>query len=222
MKKTFLAVSCLSLVCAACGSDKATGVAQFEALPVTAATVQAAVELMTAVPIPVLAQCTGDPTINCVGGTAGAALSIPLTHTTPVVVQTSPGHYTFGTDLTINSAPAIPFTYTGVSCNITINTTAGTSPTVHLGGTATFASQTNNGVLNRLDIAPTLTGAEDADITVGGGTLCNFGTFFNTMLIDSFVTQFEQLGGQLCGAPGPTLFESCPETTFTTYSRRKR
>lgn len=210
MKRSITPIAGILLVSAACGSDNATGTAQLEALPVTAATVQAAVELMTALPIPVTAQCTGNPTLNCVGGTAGATISIPISHSTPTVVQTSPGHYTFGTDITISSAPAIPITYSGVNCNIVINTTAGTSSTVHLGGSASFASHTNDGVMNRLDIAPTLTGVEDADVSVTGGTGCDLGTFFNSMIIDSFVTQFEQTSGQLCGAPGPTLFEACP------------
>lgn len=199
------------LASAGCGSDSTGVSAKLEALPVAAATVQAAVDLMTASPIAVPTNCGSSPSINCFGGSAGTALSLPVSHTTPIVVQVSPGVYTFGTDLTINSATNIPVTYSGVNCGIVLNTTSGTSPTVHLAGTATFTSNSSDNVLNRLDIVPVLSGVESADIGITGGPLCSFGSIFQAMVVDMMVQNFQSLGGRLCGTPGPTLLGPCPE-----------
>lgn len=223
MKTARAGVICLLIASTACGSDDATGTdVVLDALPVTEATVVAAVQLMTALPLPVVASCAGNPTINCSGGVPGATISIPFTHTTPTATLVSPGVYSFGTDITINSAPGIPLTYTGVGCTVGVNTTAGSSQTVHLGGTATFSSYNDNGVTDELDITPELTGVEAADMTISGGTGCSLFTAFSGMFVNSFVSSFDQLAGQLCGAPGPTLLVPCSEVAATAKYGRNR
>jgi hypothetical protein len=223
MKMFRAGLSCLLIASTACGSDAATGTdVQLDALPVTAATVVAAVEFMTSVPIPVVADCTGTPAINCTGGTAGATIPVPFTHTTPTAVQTAPGVFTFGTDITISSAPTIPISTSVVNCSLGINTTAGTSQTVHLGGTATFTSFRNDGVTDELAIAPDLTGVESADVSISGGSICSALGGVQGMMINSLLTSFDQLAGQLCGAPGPALFETCPVPSRATRYRISR
>ena len=203
-----------------CGGDSGTDpLPQLESLPADAVTVQAAVDFVLHSPMIVPSNCSGSPTINCVGGVPGAQIALPVSHTTPTVTELAPGIYTFATDVTLNSNQAVPFTYSGTNCTVTINTSQGTSPTVHVSGTATFLENESTGK-TYLSIEPTVTGLEEADVAVGGESLCTLSSGFKGPIIESVLQSIEEKGGQLCGAPGPPLFVDCAATTLTQRSRR--
>lgn len=215
-------LSAVAIALYGCGGDSGTDVpAQLESLAVHPVTVQAAVDFILKSPMIVPTTCGGDPSINCPGGVAGAQLSLPLTHTAPTVAELSNRVYSFATDVAMNNATAIPFTYAGVSCNVTINTSQGASPTVHVSGTATFAQ---NPITNKtyLNIEPTVTGLEDADVALTGDFLCTTtAASLKPAIIATVLTAIENQGGQLCGAPGPTLFIDCASTTLSQKRTRR-
>lgn len=212
-KLALLGAGCV-LAVPGCGSDGGTDpVPKLEALPVAASTVQAAVDFMMASPVTLPTTCSGGIQVNCPGGVpAATSISLPVTHTTPTVVQVSPGVYTFNTDFTINSAVAIPISYAGVSCNVLVNTTQGTNATVHVTGTGTFATNPTTGV-NFLTMHPTVTGIEAADLAMGSGSdfLCATVPIPSSVITDMVNTTLTDVAARLCGAPGPALFVRCPD-----------
>lgn len=127
--------------------------------------------------------------------------------TTPVATK----EFTFSTDLVIASLQDGSITASGVTCGVGVNTAPGASPTVRVSGTATFITSAITGLTSRLQITSTLSGLEDADITVGGGFTCEVASFFKPLVL-STMTDALATGGNVCGAPGPALLKVCSET----------
>ena len=209
---------------ASCGSDGGVEPVLLEALPVTAQTVQAAVEFRTAGPTEVPASCTGTVLVNCANGTPGSPVFISTTPSNLTVTEMAPGQYSFALDLAVTTLQSVPITYSGVNCTVAVNTAAGTSPTIHVTGTAEFASHTADEELNRIDLVADASGVENADFAIGGNALCSVGDFYSSYAIGFVTSAIGESFGGLCGAPGLELFMECPNVQpgASVRSRRTR
>ena len=136
-----------------------------------AATVQAALNTYTtgAVSIPPYCGTTG---VNCPGGVAGSATKVDFTRSGLTITQAAPDSFAYAMDLAIATESPFTVSANGIDCGVAVNTAAGSSPTVHVAGTAIFTSQTMSGPINEVDLSTTLTGAESADLTMSGGSTC--------------------------------------------------
>lgn len=207
---------------AGCGSDGGVEPIALEALPVTAQTVEAAIEFRTAGPIEVPASCTGTVLVNCANGTPGSPVFASATPSNLTVMETAPGRYSFELDLAVTTLQSVPITYSGVGCTVAVNTAAGASPTIHVTGTAEFTSHTADEELNRIDLVADASGVETADFAIGGNALCGIGDFASSYAISFVSAAVGDWFGGLCGAPGPDLFMECPEPQRTVGTRRAR
>jgi len=190
----------------------ATGADGFDSLPQTVATVQAAVDFITTGQINSQVYCAANPTVNCANGTP-TPTPLALTRDSVSIVEAPPGTYSFAARVAVVSTTDITFIYSGVSCTLSLNTTAGTSPTIRVTGTAMFTRQLPSDPINRIDITNVATSAiESVDATVHGSTACSLVpsavvlSMVNGILHDAFA----DAGPRLCGAPGPALLEPCP------------
>ena len=204
---TILTVALLLSGTATC-SKTPTGL---EVLPETAATVQAAVDLLTTGKLRVPPVC-GSPTIACPGGVADTSFYLTLTRDSlRIVVDTMPTVYGFVAQVEAVTTKPVPVTVSGINCTVGINTAASGKPTVGIAGRATFTSQTAGGPIDRLDVRlDSVTGLDAGDITLAGGTLCTIGSFgavAHLVVVNTFQYPTPL---HLCGAPGPVLFEPCP------------
>jgi hypothetical protein len=189
--------------------------AEFEALPTNLDTINHVVDLTTGThDIEVPASCSGNPTVACPGGVPSNPLpKLRLTRHEATVTPVSPTVYNFSAVATVVSLSNIPIRYNGVDCSLSVNTNAGTSPTVSISGTATFHAHLPNGPLNRVDLtAVTVSGVENADLNILGGFACDLANTAKSFFRDQLVSNIEnQLTGEgLCGAPGAPLFLQCP------------
>ncbi len=186
-----------------------------EALPVTAATVHAAVEFVTKSPSVVPPTCSGTVIINCPGGTPGANVSVAIARSNLTVTEVPvslPRMFNFSVDLAITSLQDIPAIVQGLSCGVAISTANGPSPTVHVTGSATFPTNPTTGITDRVVLSPTVTGIEEADLTLNGGLSCSLASGFKGLMIGSLTDAISRsTTGALCGAPGPALLFVCPE-----------
>jgi len=203
--------SCTSavLLLAATACQSSTGPHLYDALPETAATVQAALDSVTNGVVPVPASC---PTVNCPGGTPGAA-TITLTRVTATAVAQSARTFAYTATMKVLTANDIVVTLPVVGvCGLHIDTRPGTDSTIQVTGTATFVTDNAGGTPNRLSFStPNLTTVAADDFALTGGLACAAGgggslSFFINILATTITPQFRQL----CGAAGPDLFVACP------------
>jgi hypothetical protein len=110
--------------------------------------------------------------INCPGGTAGSATQVTLTRSALTITQAAPDSFAYAMDLGIVTQTPFTVSYSGLDCGVAVNTAGGSSPAVHIAGTAVFGSQTLGGPIDRVDLTTTLTGAEAADVAVTGPVGC--------------------------------------------------
>ena len=179
-----------------------TGTVVDDSLPVTAATVVAAIDL---VPESLLLPC------NVVGGLAeleigcpnGSLLNIPRSNLV-VLPATLP---TFSYSLTVNISGSIPISSAFGSCTLTLGTRTGIPVT----GTATFSSSSSTGVpLNRLRLITDPISVQSLEFSGCGvlsGVLDQVATFVSGSLQPTITAI---LSPQFCGAEGPELFGPCP------------
>ena len=184
-----------------------------EELPITLATVQAAVDLMTTDTVYVPANCGGTPALNCPGGVAASPAPLVLTRDS-VHIAASPDTmvYYFTAWATVVTPTAIPLSAFGLDCGLTVNTAGGASPDIQVAGTVTFVSQTQGGPINRVDVTQVnISGLDTGDVALTGGIGCasaNFGISFYFGTLTSILQ--DQLARSFCGAPGAKLLEPCP------------
>lgn len=184
-----------------------------EPLPETIETIQAAVDLVTTGQLKLVGSCLGTVPVNCPAGHLASPVNITLTRTADsVAFVVGQNRYDFSATMSAVSATGIPITVPAVGeCTLNFDTNAGTSPTITVGGSVVFASQTLNGPLDRLDFSNlVVTGLETVDATITGSVGCaaaSFGLpFFITQLQNVFIQ-----AASLCSVPGPALLQPCPE-----------
>ncbi len=192
-----------------------------ETLPQTLATVQAAVDMVTTGQIKIVGSCAGSVPINCPGGTLASPAYINLTRTADsVAFVVAADRYDFSATMSAVSAAGIPLTLPLVGeCTLNINTAPGTAPTITLTGSVTFASQTLNGPIDRLDFSNlNLTGFDAADASITGTVACQSASISINYYIDQLVGMFQQ-NASLCAVPGPALLGPCPATVAASARR---
>lgn len=200
-----------------CGKDPLAP----EPLPETLETVQAAVDLVTTGQIKFEGTCVGGVPVNCPGEVLAAPIYITLTRTADsVAFVTGQNRYDFSATMSVVS-PGIPITVPIVgACTLTINTAPGASPTITLAGSVTFASQTANGPIDRLDFSNlSLTNFETDDVSITGGASCATASFGLPFYIGQLQDMFAQ-AASLCSVPGPVLLQPCPVTQGSPYALR--
>ena len=194
----------------ACGDDPVTPNPNLlEALPTTAATVTAAVELVTKSPMVVPARCHSDPLINCANGTAGAPVSVAIVRGPIAVAPMTATEFSFGTDLKVTSLQNIPVSSSGVSCSASVHTAEGASQTVRFAGVARFQRWSASEDINAVVLEAEVTGLESGDVTLSGSALCAAASSMESLVRDALA---DALAGNvaLCGASGAALFRECP------------
>jgi len=192
-----------------------------EPLPETLATVQAAVDMVTTGQVRFEGTCAGGVPVNCPGGILAAPVFFTLTRTADsVAFVPGPNRYDFSATMSVVS-PGIPITVPLVgACTLTINTAPGASPTITLTGNVTFASQTLNGPIDRVDFSNmSLTNFETEDVAITGSIACVSASFGLPFYIGQLEETFAQ-AASLCSVPGPTLLQPCP-TTIAASRRRE-
>lgn len=186
-------------------------------LPLTAdqATADSAGAFVTASRyIDVVPTCTGNPVIACVGGVPSDPLPRVSVQTTDWGTQQVPGMDTWAGWATIQAATEVPvpFSYSGVSCNVSVNSTTAGAPTLNASWLETFQSYpTPGGQPNYLTISNVdITGLDSGDVQIIGGFDCSILASLATFFIPTFQDQIEAyLEGNLCGVD-PVGWMTCP------------
>lgn len=165
--------------------------------------------------VDVAATCVGDPTIACPGGVPSNPLPQVQVQASTVVTIRVPGTDTWNGTSTVQAATlqAIPASYLGVSCTITVNSALAGSPTLSGTWQETFLSYPlPTGAANYLAVTNvSITGLDDGDIQVSGGFGCDLGGFLVSFIKPQLVDQLEtSVEGNLCGAPDPDIWMACP------------
>ena len=163
----------------------------------------------------VVASCTGDPTIACPGGVPSDPLPQVQVQATNVVTTQVPSTNTWNGSATLQAATlqAVPFTYSGVSCTLTVNSATSGSPTLSGTWQQTFLSYpTPGGQPNYLAIGNvTITGLDTGDVQISGGFSCSLFGSLTSFFIPTFEAQIAAyVEGNLCGAPDPDIWMECP------------
>ena len=165
------------------------------------------------------ATCGAEPSIACPGGVPSSPLPQVHIEASNVAAVQVPGttNWTMTSVLDVTTPTGIPFTYSGVSCTLFVDSGLGASPTfgprtkavcaVHFAGYPDPAGPTNYIAVANANI----TGVETADITVTGGFSCSLLGSFANVFIPQLEVQIETyLEGNICGAPDPATFMPCP------------
>ncbi len=160
-----------AVLAAGCSSKSSTGPSN-TTLTANAATVQAALNTYTSGTVVVPANCLSAVAINCPAGVAGSPTSVTVARSGLSITQAAADSFAYAMDLGIATQQPITVSNSGIDCGVSINTAAGSSPTVHLVGTASFVSRTMGGPLDEVDLTTVLTGAEAADVTITGPANC--------------------------------------------------
>ena len=191
----------------------------YDPLATTSGTVLAALAQLT-VPQdwPVPGNCGAMPSINCVNGTSVTTYVHAAPVGTPAITQLTPLSFGFTLEMSVATVSPIsisnlPPPANGTTCLGSLDTGSSGSPTMHVAGTAVFDSDPTVDPPNRITMTNVaFTGIEPTDVSFTGDAAC---VTLMTQAASQFISLFEQqfavhLGGmQLCGAPGPGLFEAC-------------
>jgi hypothetical protein len=160
------------------------------------------------------ATCSGDPTIACPGGSPSNPLpQVEVNATNVSTLAAGGGVWNGSATLDASTLQAIPVTYSGISCDISVHSANGSVPTLSATYTLTFQSYpTPGGPTNYIAVGNVnITGLEAADVQLTGGLSCDLLTAFISLYIPMFQNQIEAyLAGNLCGAPDPATFMACP------------
>jgi hypothetical protein len=194
-------------------TNSAIAMATYTIVPPPPPTVQAAIDLLTGSRDAIVsANCTASLNFNCPNGIPQST-TIRIARSAVAISQNPPGSYSFSATLSAASLTDIPFTVSGGSCTLKINTTQAPSPTI-VTGTLTFTSQNPGGPVNQLNLTGLqISGVTADDFSVQGGGSCNvqssgaaravaFGAL-NSALHD-------RMGNSVCIVQGPALVGPCP------------
>ncbi|HET7181293.1 MAG TPA: hypothetical protein VFI15_03585 [Candidatus Limnocylindrales bacterium] len=160
------------------------------------------------------ATCTGDPVIACAGGVPSNPLPQVEVNATNVTTTAAGGDAWNGSaTIDVSTLQAIPMTYSGVSCDVTVDSANGAVATLSGTYTMTFQSYpTPGGPTNYIAVGNVnVTGLESADIQLTGGFSCSLASAFISVYIPMFQDQMEAyLAGNVCLAPDAGGFIACP------------
>jgi hypothetical protein len=159
--------------------------------------------------------CTGDPTIACPGGVPSSPLPQVRVQASGVSSVQVPGTLEWDTSATldVSTLQAIPFTYSGVSCTVSVDTANGSVATIQGTFHMSFLSYPDPaGTTNYVAISSAnITGVETADVSVSGGVACSLLSTFASLFIPMLQTQLEAyIQGNVCGTADPAVFTACP------------
>ena len=181
----------------------------YEALPVDAGTVRAAIDLSTTSRnLLVDATCAGPITVNCTGGVA-APTQLHIDQLAVSITQANATTFTFAVDERVVTVTDIQYTMNGANCTANIDTSRGVNPSMHITGNVTFDSNPPPDPLNRLTIGVSVPAPDGPDVQLSGPPACNtlgIASIIGNYLVSQLTTIFNP---HLCGAPGPTLFTPC-------------
>jgi hypothetical protein len=164
--------------------------------------------------VDVIASCSGN-LVACPGGVPSDPLPQVRLQASNVSSVQVPGSLTWNTSATLAVATLqnIPVTISGVSCDVSVNSANGASPTFAGAASMTFQSYpTAGGPTNYIAVGnASITGVEDADVTLIGGLACQladaFKGFFIPILTADIATYIE---GNVCGDPNSNGYIACP------------
>lgn len=197
-------------------SDPAGPDLVYEALPVTAETVEAAVDLFTEGRIDVPPSCGGSVEVNCVNGTPGPLVQLEVARSMLEITPMSEDVYGFTTRVTLATVSDLPVIVDlgegePVACELRVNSAAAGAATIDVAGTGTFMSHTAGGPTDRLDIVVNASGLDDGDVEILGGFSCDLASFYMAIYKDLLMEVIGSNAAHLCGAPGPDLFVACED-----------
>jgi hypothetical protein len=170
--------------------------------------------------LPVPAQCAGGFQWSCPNGTPSDPLpTVTLDQTKHAADSArSAGTAVPGADridlagtFRIASDGPIPITITGLSCNLTIDSTAGAAPDMTLSVSDNVVGGSPNGPTSVGD--PSLTGLEAADFSIGGSLTCQGVSVAPSQIADMLTQVLDawlQTVAVVCGTTAPVYFEACP------------
>ena len=193
-------------------------------MPLSQATIQSAVDLFTTGTDTVPVQCGGTVPIDCPGGASGPVITISRARVVDsLFLQRLDTAYSFSAYVTLTSSQDIPVTIPVVGdCGLHLDTSAGSSPTVHLSGQAYFTSSVPAGPLDELALTFNLDGLEAADFSLSGGTACALAneaaSFYVGTILSALGTGAPIF---LCAGSGPGLFALCPSSPSAAERRRE-
>jgi hypothetical protein len=133
--------------------------------------------------------------------------------------------YDFSVDLSAVTPTSIPITLPVVgTCNVTINTAPGPSPTITITGSARFASQTLGGPIDKITFENIdVTNLTAEDVTITGSVPCAAASFSLAFFVGTLAGTLEDnVARGLCVAPGPTLVQACPSLSLYEDAVRDR
>jgi Collagen triple helix repeat (20 copies) len=188
----------------------------YETLPFTDEVGQAAAELLVGgvrdVEVP--ANCSGTPSVGCVGGqpvSPAPQIRISGTNVTATAVAGS-SRFDVTATVSAKTLQGIPVSLSGADCLLNIDTAAGTSPTAQVAFPLDLVNREDpTGPPNRLVVGDiVINGLTADDFEITGGFLCQAADwgigFFIGTITDSLA---DSIKTDLCGAPGPELFMPC-------------
>jgi len=161
------------------------------------------------------ANCASNPTVACAGGVPSNPLPQVQVQATNVVTTQVPGTATWNGSATLQAVTlqAIPMTYSGISCTVTVNSATAGSPTLSGTYTETFQSYpVPGGQPNYVAVGNvSITGLDSGDVQISGGFSCSLASALITFIIPQLEDQIAAyVEGNLCGDPGPAIWMACP------------
>lgn len=186
----------------------------YDALDVSADTVLRALGGFTfAGAFAVPASCATNPAVNCPGGTPTPTLA-KLESLTGVVTPdpSSTTTYSFSGQGQLHTLADVAFTYQGVSCSVSYDSTRSGAAAVTITGRATFVADPVTQQYTKLVFTGTgIDGVESGDFLISGSNaLCSLADAVKGYFVTQIVTGVvQQAALPVCGAPGPDEFMIC-------------
>jgi hypothetical protein len=201
------------LLAGGCGKSS-TGPVGYEALPATAGTVQAALDLFTTgnVLVPTVCDSAATTKLNCPGGVPGSPVYITVRRDSLSIVYNMPAdRFDYAVKMKLVTPVDIPVTIALVGeCGLHLDTTPGADSLVQIVGTASFRSHIAGEPIDELDFStPVVNGLTSDDMALTGGTGCLLANMGLSFYVETLQAMIGPPALSLCGAPGPPLFVAC-------------
>ena len=159
------------------------------------------------------ASCGGSNSVDCPGGNpAPPADQLSIGSTRSVLRQSGSNRYDVTATMDVETLQAFTMTYSGVECQVTLDSANGTSPTLSLTAQMNLVFHATFGERFLSSSNQQLTGLENDDYQLSGSFLCTLaGAFIPASAVqDQLASIIADRMPPTCMAPGPALFETCP------------